>query len=419
MPKVFLHNLTIPYTHANLGTFDFDQNALFFAESEDIVVTRNLPSRVYLSFLEDIGIKEAGVDIVNQQDYAPGPNFIFKDKTLAEKVRQKIKDRKASWLLDSFMLTRAEADWAKNLGIPYHGNPEHYFQFGTKSSFRVLAKKAKLPTPEGFGSLEHKVDGAIAAARLFLKGGGEMVIKQDEGVAGLSSKRIARKDFFSHPFSWHKFFPSESEWGVKPTHSSRFIVEKWHNDAVASPSTQAYIDENRKIKILSLHCQLMRENRMTYRGCLSHHWLSPETKNILESGTYAFGHALAEHGFRGHFALNCIILENGRTLWTELNPRRVSSSYPWQIAKRLEEKYKVPLSYKASRVQRSEWKEKNIEWLLSILDPFLFGRNGPRGVIPYDYGLLSSHGELTLFAADKDQGVVAELFEKAIEKHFK
>ena len=224
MKKILLHNLSVKYLNPALGLYNFDQLGLFFAKAGDVVLTREKISNAYISFLENIGISLQDVRFIYPNKKLDNkPEAIFNDAQIKDEIRSVIKGNKSNVSLDGFVLTEYEATWAKKIELSFEGNPEHYYLFGSKSAFRSLAKKHNFSIPKGYEKQANIVDGAMSAGLLFLRGFSEVVVKQDEGVAGLGSRRITRDKFLSHITKFNHLFPSPHTLGVKPTHSTNFI----------------------------------------------------------------------------------------------------------------------------------------------------------------------------------------------------
>lgn len=409
MRRLFLHNLSIPYAHTKPHFFDFDQNAVFFAEAEDIVITRNAIHSSYLRFLEEIGIISSNVHFLNGQGHVKEwPFSVFADTELQTRIKEHIKSQNGAETikLDAFMLTEHEINFAQKLGVTYVGNPNHYYHYGSKSNFRSCMKQYGFSVPQGFEHRRDVSDVLLAAGLLFLKGFGDIVIKQDEGVAGLGSRVVAREAFLSSLRSLVDHLRHVSNVGVNPVRSAGFVVERWYNKTMSSPSVQLFISQDGKAHVLSTHAQLFAGNKLSYQGCYSEHYFTVEESTTVQSDALEIGNVLAKEGYRGHCSLNGIILSSGSLLWTELNPRRVISSYPHQIASRLFVDAKQ-YPYMVKRVFKKQWVNKGISKVLEDLRPFLFDKNSAKGVVPFGYNLLHSEGKVWILSVGDDKREIA------------
>lgn len=401
MKKLLVHNLSIRYGRYDPAAFLFDENALFFAESGDIVVSRRKIPDEYVSFLKQIQCIPEKIHFVFPKNYFGSHTMtsIFEDVGVIRDIAEKKDEYKKMGdflTLDTFALTEHEVSFAQKLDIGFTGRYEDYYFFGNKSTFRSLAKQNMLPVPNGYEDKKGLYDQALAAAILFFRGASEVIIKQDEGVAGIGSIRIAKKNFVSGSQNPLSFFSAAHR--IIPVKSGASVVEEWHRDVVFSPSIQLYIESSGDIKIYSIHNQLFYENKVTYRGCTSFHWLPEDIKKIVTNRGVEFARVLSAQGYRGHLSFNTIILSDGTLLFNEVNPRRVMSSYPFQIVQRCGGAGASGLRYVSSRVQKNNWRGKDIVHVLTELSPLLFSQERKRGIIPYDHGLLHSKGLLSLLS---------------------
>jgi hypothetical protein len=412
MNKILLHNLSVKYQNPAPGLYNFDQLGVFFAEGGDVLITREKIPDAYISFLESIGISSQQVKFIFSPKRLPNiPDAIFTNEEITNEVISIVRGSESEWILDNFVLTEYEAKWAEKINLNFNGDPNHYYLFGNKSKFKSLAKKNNFQVPKGYESQKKIIDGLISTSLLFIRGFDEVVVKQDEGVAALGSRRITRNQFISHFSKLDRLFPDPLKVGVIPTHSRNFLVEAWYNDVVYSPSIQLHISPNKDINVLSTHAQLMYDDKMRYKGCVSDYLLEEEKLNvkIVKEGI-ALGEIFAAEGYRGHLSFNAISLKENQLIWTELNPRRVISSYPFQIRKRLYGVNAKKIKYMSRHVMKKEWRGKPIEFVLDALAPVLFTRKNKQGIVPFDYSLLSSEGQLSLVGFSEDVSELNKMF---------
>lgn len=418
MSKILLHNLTIQYRAYNPDIFHFDENAVFFAAPGDVVVSRRKIADEYLEFLQRVGCFSSDTILISSRENKKNtPVSIFEDDGVFCDVLKIIKQSEGTpWLFDSFVLTEYEARWAEKIGAVYEGDSRHYYTFGGKSAFRSMAKRGHFKVPGGFEYQKNSIDLAFASAVLFLAGFSEIVVKEDEGVAGLGSRRFKRKDFLLHVRDFPVLFSSrgrDAGRGIVPVESDAFIVERWHARTRFSPSIQLHTDSNGAVSVLSVHSQLFYENNMTYRGCCSSQFLPEDLISDVVREGVRFAKIFSEKGYRGHLSFNTIVLENGTVLFTEVNPRRVMSSYPAQIVQRCTSGVDTAPWYISSRIQKNSWKGKGIAHILRELSRNLFSRESQKGIIPYDYGLLDSAGTLSVLCIGSSKEEIQDLMSYA------
>ncbi len=406
-PKIILHNLSVPYRFVAPGFYDLDQIGIFFASKGDVVITRKRVPTAYRRYLDTLGYETKQMHfIASTATIDSTSRAIFQADDIIKQVKEYRQRQAAAYILDSFMLTEAEEVWAQKLGINFLGEGRDYYRFGTKSNFRSAMKRYGFPIPRGFENRQNEIDGALAAAWLFLRGATAVVTKQDEGVAGLGTRRFTGRDFISHASALKELFPINKNLGVKPLNSSCFIVEEWHETVVCSPSIQFFINEIGEVSIVSLHQQLFGSDKLRYTGCSSVDFLDKTVVPCLRQEGTQIITQLAVEGLRGHCGLNAIVLSDNRILWTELNPRRVMSSYPFAIAQKLQEQIKQPISYTTAHMSKDIWRGVSIEVVLNYLDPVLYTPTRQCGVIPFQYHFLEHLGEVTLMCIGRNRAEV-------------
>jgi hypothetical protein len=413
MQKLLIHNLSIPYTHQPSDLYLFDHNALFFAEPGDaIVLRRELPDQAFLAYLMRESTIVPPLHFFVSTNH-PSPFSIFEDNKLLEQLKLFfLKKDIHEWKADTFMTSPYEKQFADSLGISFPYNPSHYATFGTKSAFRKTAKQLGIAIPRGSENRTDALSLVLACMWLLIRGAQAMVLKQDEGVAGLGSRRFTRQEFMRimRAFRFEELFPSL---GITPVSTTRYIVEEWHEDVVMSPSAQCHIAEGGSVEVLSIHNQLMKENGMTYRGCQSEHWLSESVRSDLLSGAQTYSQALSQYRYRGHLAFNAILLKSGKLLFTEVNPRRVMSSYPFQIMRRLGFARGAMPPYMSLELKRDEWKGTTHDELLRRCGKLLYTKERGSGLIPFDVKLLRAHGAAFFLAIGPSKEEAEQYIEHA------
>ncbi|MFA5841962.1 MAG: hypothetical protein WC835_03325 [Candidatus Paceibacterota bacterium] len=405
--KIIAHNLSIYYENPGYGLYDFDQNGIHFARRGDVLVTRRGVPKAYIDFLSQCGFDLDGTLFVCADSSLPNTHeAFFDDRSIMEKTKKilSLTGADGNAVLDSFMITPKEAEWARMVGVNIVGVPEHYYEFGTKSSFRTLAKQNHVKIPMGYENQSRVIDGALSASLLFLRGAEEIVIKSDEGVAGLGSRRFLRGNFFAQLDSFKHFM--ETPHGVISDRELKFVLERWHSGVKSSPSVQLYIPQDGSVEIISTHIQLFYpDNALRYKGCLSGNYLTDDERKKLETESVRFGAVYAKKGYRGHLAFNTILLQDGQLLFVETNPRRVMSSYPRQIMKTIYGGNVSNIYYRSQHIKKDIWKGVGIDTVLSSLAPVLFSGVKKSGIVPFDYGLLFLSGGLSIvgFGSSKEE----------------
>lgn len=407
--KLLIHNLSLPYQSVSPHLYLFDQNAPFFAGAGDIVMTRALPDPRYLQYLQSIDLLPGNIKFAISTKKPWTDTSLFEDDALLQEVRQYVQANTEPTLGDFFMYTKAEADLVEKLGLT-QPPLSRYEEFHTKSVFRSLALEAGLPIPKGYQEVGGGAAVTAAIGKLFLHGAKEVIIKQDAGVAGLGTLRLQRHEYIKKIFHQHSCTPIA---GIAEAPADRFVVEEWCQNVITSPSIQMYITKEQEVQILSLHEQLFYPNKQTYRGCRSVDWLDQKVVLQLQLDAKKFGTYLANQGYSGHCTLNAIVTPSGEVQYVELNPRRVMSSYAYQIATRSNPSQQLP--YQSLQVHKERWRTGGVEAVLKDLAPWLYSTKTKTGVIPYDLRLLNSHGQITVLVLANDKETVASYIH-AIER---
>lgn len=395
--KVILHNLTVPFLSTGTDIFNFDQNGVLFAEAGDIVITRLPIAETYLSFLGECGWNFDQIIFLNPSQEIPRvTTSIFSDLQLMKQLKAVPKNEPQ--VLDAFISTRYEQEWSSNMGILCEAHPDQV-SFGNKSFFRSLAQKHAFPVAKGFVYQKNVLGATLAASSLFMRGFSEIVVKHNSGAAAVGSKRFTLNKLLRSFDDFEQYIsnPLVSDLSQK-WEDNTFVIEGWYDRAVASPSMQYHIDMEGVTKCVSLHLQLFYADSMKYKGCLSEHWIDDKLRKQLRSEGQRFSSVLAKLGYRGHVGYNTILLNDGSIIWTEINPRRVMSSYPFQLYQQLFKSQSVSMRYRSEQITRPSWKGKSIDTVLQELRPILFDKNQGQGVIPFSYELLGSRGRLSLVA---------------------
>lgn len=411
--KVLLHNLSAAYTSVAPELFSFDRNALLFAELGDVVVVRGrVPEETYLAYLRGIGVAADGVQFF-VSPRPTSPHSVFEDVELIADLRAHLTTHPGVWALDTYAYTHHEHFLAEQLGIPSVRNPEHFYRYGTKSGFRTSAKQCSVATPRGYEHLTDEVSVGLAMARLFLRGANEVVVKQDEGAAGLSLRRYSRRSFLEQvsQFDIEGLLPHI---GILPAQSKRYVVEEWYGDVLSAPSIEFFIHADGVVTLSSAHEQILYPDGQTYRGCRSAHWLGKEVRAELECRGMMLAQALADVGARGPVAFDAIVRTGGEVLFVEANIRRIMSSYAHQIARRVSRGTPEVLPYISVRLERPKWKGKGFADILRELERVLYTQGSSVGVIPYDIGMLTSHGRLSLLCIGPSIEAVESLYRQVV-----
>ncbi len=393
MSRLLVHNLSIPYAYQPDCLYAFDKNAIYFAEPGDSIMVRTSPPDAeLLAYLTEQKIVAAPL-VFFISKIPSGPFSVFEDEDCIIEMRSHLNSDSE---IDVFMPTLWEERLAQKLEIKYPYASAQYESQVHKSLFRKTARSLGLPIAKGYEDCATAIDILLAAITLLLHGAQEIIIKQDDGVAGIGSKRLDVWQILRAIFTPSLLLPSAA---VTPSAGSKYIVEVWQPDVVASPSIQCHINPEGVISIVSVHNQIIRANGMSYMGCNSEHWLDADVVQKLEKYAWIYCERLVLSGFSGHLAFNAVLQADGNLVFTEVNPRRVISSYPFQILTRLGYERDTMPPYTAIEIERSEWKNISPSVLLEKLNSVLYTAERKEGMIPFDLKLLSSGRVMMLIIA--------------------
>ena len=392
MAKILLHNLSIPYVDQYSDLYHFDKNAIYFADASDSIIVRGAPpDPALMKFLVREGIVASPLTFLSSS-LPSAPFSVFQDVALVQQIKQHSNLNIDE--LDVFMPTEYEAQLASDLSFNYPYSADQYDKYVGKSLFRQQCKELGVPIPVGQENLKSIQQVIWLVIKMLFSGISEGVVKQNDGVAGLAARRLTTVSLLKSIFGLSKIMPP---YFVQPG-SFNYMVEQWHKNVVASPSIQCFINKVGGIEILSMHDQIMKDNKMTYAGCASEHWLTEEVQQTLMQYSKRHAELLASEGYFGHVAYNAILLSDGRLLFTETNPRRVMSSYPFKIISNLGYSRVTMPPYKTFSITREAWVGKGAEVVLSDLSEDLFLQNKKVGLIPFDVKLLNQLGTVMVLA---------------------
>ena len=396
MNKVIFHNLSIPYAQPLIGMYDFDKNGIFYAVPGDIVVTRSKVSKAYLDFLESCGYDFGNVTFVSSDEGLENTcNSPFENNTFINQIKRNINNPNA-YTFDSFIFSKLESELVNQLGLVSIVNAEQFQKFSTKSFFRTTAKELGIPVPRGFEAVTTVYDAFVKICYLFLTGFKRVVSKYDHGSAGIGTKIYHLRSFLSELNILENYFKSDSLLGFHDSEMRSFVIEGWYDNVVYSPSVQFFIGAEGEVSVVSIHNQVFYDNKITYRGCYSKQAIpSVVVEKLVEQGT-KFTQYLSALGHRGHLGFNSVVLTNGDLLWVELNPRKVMSSYVYQMSKIIYQSDATSVYYQSLQVSKEKWVGKEIDEILVELSNVLFSKDRKSGVIPFNYGLLHREGTLSV-----------------------
>lgn len=386
MGRLLWHRMSVPYTHFSEDLKNFSANGIFFAQNDDLILMHRALPESLMRFYSNIGVIPQKILIGEVQ----------MNGTLTAEMAKNIAGQQA----DFFMYSEFEKDFVKKHGLTLNTAYAPYDDFVGKYEFKTLCEYCGLSTPRHRHNLRkrsHAIKYDLFS--LFRSGVKRAIIKSNSSVSGFNTKLLTPREFLSTLVG-----------DVRPSkqvniNDEHFFVEEWHDDVTAAPSIQFFITGER-VSECSVHNQLFFENRRTYRGCQSEQWLPKKIVALVKSEGMRIADEYARRGYRGHLGLNAIVTKSRNLLWLEANPRRVMSSYPFEMINKI-----APgQPYVSYRVFKQGWKQSSVEQLLNELQTILFDSKTKVGVIPFDMHLGAQGSAAILFTAD-DQAEIFKLID--------
>lgn len=408
-PKVILHNLTLKGIEAVPGVLDFDQRGILFARPGDVVITRLPPDTVFLKYLTDLGWNFSDVTFLSPESLQ---NYTYKSIFYDKDILKRLKKKHLSYI-DSYQNTFEEKKFSLRTGIPLYANPTVGHTYGTKSGFRKLAKRLKLPIPRGYESVKSAQAVLCRLHQLFSAGVASVIIKIDEGLSGAGQTLIDKSNFLSLSKKEQTSHVSTAinkipQFGK----DSAATVEEWVENVVASPSIQLEVRPDGTIYVLSMKDQLLEGIEKWYIGCFYPvSSLTEKQKIRFEREARLFVDALVQKGFIGFLGMDAILLSDGSILWVEANVRKPGTFYPRIIAEKVNAGTLSGMYYCACDFTLPKLKGKSFIDVQLLLHSYLYPIKGEKkGVIVYNTGALTDAGRFDLICIGRSKKEAKDLF---------
>lgn len=388
MSTLHWHRMSVPFLDFPPELENFSALGLFFAEPGDVVLLNEcLPKDVH-DFYSAIGLISPDVTVLKTERNKVSEHFLgdLQDVPI-EKV-------------DFFMNTSVEEALTSTLGIRGEPRLSKYEDFVSKHKFKNVVSRLGLGTPRYSRSLR-KTSFQIKKdiVKFILRGHGAFAVKSDSSVSGYNMGFLTRDEFIRTELFNHDLRPPCNV----QINDEEFFVETWVANVVAAPSFQYFLGD--EVEFISSHNQLFYDNDVTYRGCQSSEWLPQHIINRGKDEGRTIMEEYLRSGYQGHMGLNAVVNGNGELYWLETNPRRVMSSYAFQISSRVA-KDKV---YATFQVEKPSWARKSASDILRDLSQKLFDPETGEGIIPYHFLLDYKGSAVLFFAADDKEGVLDQI----------
>ena len=294
----------------------------------------------YLSFLPpelDARSRLTMIAVGDREPSALTAKVLASDETL-ERIRRAIQTD--SGYVFPFNVTRLEAVFSEQVGLPLFGPHPDLIPLGSKSGSRRVAKAAGVPVlfgSEDLLSLE-EVEEAIVSVRKEKPDAEAVVIKLNNGFSGQGNAivdlRTLRFPLGETPTVFCAAEESWSSFGAKIEAEGAIVEELLRSPDIVSPSVQLRIAPGGSIEVLSTHDQILGgPDDQVYLGCRFP--AKPEYRRDILDLALEAAKVLAAEGVFGSFGIDFIGVPRGGspTMYlSEINLRVGGTTHPFRMA---------------------------------------------------------------------------------------
>ncbi len=410
--KIIVHNLTFRGIEVVPGVLDFDQRGIIYANSGDVIVTKNKPEQDYLDYLQNLGWDFKDVTFLSpssQENYVY--NSVFKDKALISKL-----SKYKGFSIDTYNATSDEDEFSRKVKLPSSFNCSVSQKYGTTSGFRRLCKMLGINVARGVEGVSSIDDAIKIVGDIFADGYEKLAIKIDEGISG-AGNTIIDKEEFSRLNSAEKRSVIDQAMNklTQAGEHSAAVFEGWISNVVASPSVQVEVFPDGEYEIVSMHDQLLEGIEQWYIGCAyPPSSISDEQSKRLKKDVKIIVDQLSREGYYGFLGLDTIINRDGDIYWVEANARKTGTFYPKTIAERLNQGSLNDVYYVATDLINTALKGAKFKNIKSLLDDLLYPIKGEkRGIFLYNVGALKDAGRFDIVCFGESPSDARQLYLKA------
>ncbi len=413
--KIIVHNLTFRGIEVVPGVLDFDQRGIVYANSGDVIVTKNKPEQDYLDYLKNLGWDFKDVTFLSpssQENYIY--NSVFKDKALISKL-----SKYKGFSIDTYNATSDEDEFSRKIKLPSSFNCSVSQKYGTKSGFRRLCKMLGINVARGVEGVSSIDDAIKIVDDIFADGYEKLAIKIDEGISG-AGNTIIDKEEFSRLNSAEKRSVIDQAMNklTQAGEHSAAVFEGWISNVVASPSVQIEVFPDGKYEIVSMHDQLLEGDAQWYIGCVyPPSSINDEQSKRLKRDVKIIVDQLSKEGYYGFLGLDTIINRDGDIYWVEANARKTGTFYPKTIAERLNRGSLKDVYYVATDLINPALKGAKFQNIKLLLDDVLYPIKGEnRGIFLYNVGALKDAGRFDIVCFGESPSDAHQLYLEAKSK---
>lgn len=410
--KIIVHNLTFKGIEVVPGVLDFDQRGIVYANSGDIIVTKNKPEQDYLDYLQNLGWDFKDVTFLSpssQENYVY--NSVFKDKALISKL-----SKYKGFSIDTYNATSDEDEFSRKIKLPLSFNCSVSQKYGTKSGFRRLCKMLGINVARGVEGVSSIDDAIKIVGDIFADGYEKLAIKIDEGISGAGNTIIDKEEFSRLDSAEKRSVIDQAMHKLTQAgEQSAAVFEGWISNVVASPSVQVEVFPDGKYEIVSMHDQLLEGDAQWYIGCVyPPNSINEEQSKRLKGDVKIIVEQLSREGYYGFLGLDTIINRDGDIYWVEANARKTGTFYPKTIAERLNRGSLNNVYYIATDLINSALKGAKFQKIKLLLDDLLYPIKGEnRGVFLYNVGALKDAGRFDIVCFGESPSDAHQLYLEA------
>ena len=381
--RLFFHNITTPQFAYHIDAYDFDQQALFLAERNDVVVLRRQPQPEWMNYMVSIGTVPSSITTLHPGTNTDSPTEIFYDKFLRKSVRRVVEGSRTATSLHTYQISEHEVAWAKAVGVRFETRYPYEEDFSSKLVFKKIVQELGLLTPKYIAlNSHHYFSRLMALGWVKYTKPDSLIIKLNKAARGFGSRHWHVGQGYNALFTLHQASPEAT------------LLEHWIDSGGYSPSVQLWVHVNGVIELQSLHEQLLGPDKITYIGCRP---LCIETSllNKLTSEAYLIGQNFAKRGYVGPLGLDAIVAKD-RIWWLEANPRFTLAMYTHSLYQKIHRQLSRPAYYQSICFCSSRLKKMTVQQFLHRCRNLLYQPGKTEGIIPYELSLLSLRGQVTV-----------------------
>lgn len=389
---VFSGNLNNPclvchFSQINVG---YDQVGVLYGRAGDVVVTVEPIDPAYLNYLHQLGWETDKMTFIAVGEQ---PDYTLKSLLNHRSVKAAIKGKKLQYL-NTYFQDIAAAEMANSLKLPFYGNVNVAQNYVTKSQFRKLAKKLKLPIVEGFEDLYTPKEITAAVLKIFKLGYSQALIKLNEGTGGYGQLVIHHQDFSKMTATERHqlvtdFFAEHPI--LRPEQGA--VVERFVPDVIASVGAYGELHPDLSYKYLFMHELLIDGDTVGIGHVYPPPHVKKKIKERLINDVEQFCRFLQKQKYVGQWAFDVIISKSGQYFFPEVTMRKMGGSLPQLVRQKLFPDQKVTF------ISRSTGSKKLINssysFLHFLLQETLLNQNNKKGVVIFNISKLLHDGKFS------------------------